>query len=87
MESPPRLGPKTWSSSIPRTVETYAYYTNRKALFVVFQYGTCVQLEPGSKSPEADAKTVLQKIYHFHVDFNPLPMDDGNWLISYPQAF
>jgi len=70
---------------IPRTVKTFAYYTNGKAPFVVFQHGTCVQLKPGSKAPEADAKVVLDKIYRFHVDFNPLPMDDGNWLISYPK--
>lgn len=70
---------------IPRTVSTFAYYTNHKAPFVVFQNGTCVQLEPGSSALETDAKRVLQKIYEFHVDFNPLPMDDGNWLVSYPQ--
>ena len=71
--------------NIPRVTQTFAYYTNRKAPFVVFQHGTCVQLAPGSKTFEADARSVLNKIYHFHVDFNPLPMDDGNWLISYPQ--
>jgi len=30
---------------IPRTVQTFAYYTDRKKSFAVFEHGTCVLLQ------------------------------------------
>lgn len=33
---------------IPRTIQTFAYYTDRKKTFAVFSHGTCVVLADGS---------------------------------------
>ncbi len=70
---------------IPRTVQTFAYYTDRKRTFAVFTHGTCVLLPEGSTDGEKDAKEILDKVYHYHPDFNPQAMDDGHFMISYSQ--
>src|SRR5437762_297044 len=43
---------------IPKTIQTFAYYTNRKRAFAVFTHGTCVLLPAGSKDAEKDAKEI-----------------------------
>jgi hypothetical protein len=71
--------------NIPRTIRTFAYYTDRKKAFAVFTHGTCVLLPDGSTDADKDAKQILDKVYQYHPDFNPQAMDDGNFLISYSQ--
>jgi hypothetical protein len=70
---------------IPRTVETFANYTDRKRTFAVFKNGTCVLLPEGWKDAEKEAKEILDKVYHYHADFNSQAMDGGNFMISYSQ--
>ncbi|MCC6937779.1 MAG: hypothetical protein IT226_06115 [Flavobacteriales bacterium] len=78
-----------WKPTVPvdiaRTVETFAYYSNRKQTFAVFTHGTCVLLPDSSKDAEKDAKEILDKVYQYHPDFNPQAMDDGHFVISYSQ--
>ena len=78
-----------WKPNVPvdiqRTINVFAYYTNRKRIFAVFAHGTCVLLPEDSKDTEKEAKEILDKVYHYHPDFNPQAMDDGNFLISYSQ--
>ncbi len=78
-----------WQPNIPvdieRTVQTFAYYSNRQIPFAVFAHGTCVIVDPKSSDMESDAKSILDKVFNFHPDFNPMNMDDGNWLIEYSQ--
>lgn len=70
---------------IPRTVQAFAYYTDRKRSFAVFEHGTCVLLADETSDAEHDARETLDKVYKYHPDFNPQSMDDGNFLISYSQ--
>jgi hypothetical protein len=70
---------------IPRTIEKFSYYTNRKRAFAIFKHGTCVLLPEGSKETEKDAKEILDKVYQHHPDFNSQAMDDGNFMVSYSQ--
>src|SRR4030095_1366948 len=70
---------------IPRTIQTFAYYTESKKAFAVFTHGTCVLLPDGSKDAEKDAKEILDKVYRYHPDFNPQTMDDGHFMVSYSQ--
>jgi len=61
------------------------YYTNNKLQFAIFQYGTVAFFANKVYNIEASAKDSLDKIYNYHPDFNPLTMDDGNYLIEYSQ--
>jgi transcriptional regulator with PAS, ATPase and Fis domain len=82
------LGPKwkpVMSIDIPRTIQTFARYTDHKRTFAVFTHGTCVLLPDGTEDAESDAKEILDKIYRQNPDFNPLAMDDGHVLVSYSQ--
>lgn len=78
-----------WKPNLPidvgRTIQTFAYYSDKKRTFAVFQNGTCVVIPEGSSDLESAAKDVLNKVYNYHPDFNPQAMDDGNFLISYSQ--
>jgi hypothetical protein len=78
-----------WKPSIPvdlpRTVKTFAYYTDRRRSFAVFKNGTCVLLPDGSLQADLDAKGILDKVYRYHPDFNARPMDDGHFLVGYSQ--
>jgi len=78
-----------WKPNIPvdidRTIQTFAYYLNRQRPFVVFINGTCVIVDPKSVDMESEAKSILDKVFNYHPDFNPMNMDDGNWLIEYSQ--
>ena len=70
---------------IDRIVDRMVYYTDRKRDLAVFENGTCVILPPGLDDAGADAfaKEVLSKIFNYHPDMNPTPMDDGNILVRY----
>ena len=78
-----------WRPNVPvdirRTVKTFAYYTDNKKPFAVFANGTCVLLPDSSIDPVKDAKDILNAVYRYHPDFDPHPMDDGNFMVSYSQ--
>ena len=61
------------------------YYTDRKKTVVIFHFGTCVVLPAESSKPEEEAKSVLDRVYNYHPDFNPQIMDDGNFIVTYSQ--
>ena len=77
-----------WKPNIPidieKTIQTFAYYSDKKKTFVIFKNGTCVMVPPEA-DPENAAKEILDKVYNYHPDFNPKTMDDGNFLVSYSQ--
>ena len=70
---------------IDRIVERMLYYTDRKRDLALFANGTCVVLPDGLSDEQAGAyaKDVLSKIFNYHPDMNPTPMDDGNILVQY----
>jgi hypothetical protein len=70
---------------IDRIVERMLYYTDRKRDLAFFENGTCVVLPDGLSDEHAGAhaKEVLAKIFNYHPDMNPTPMDDGNVLVRY----
>jgi len=70
---------------IDRITDSAKYYTGHKLQLAIFQYGTVALLAKRSDNVEHDAKDFLNKIYNFHVDFKPITMDDGNYLIEYLQ--
>ena len=78
-----------WKPNLPidlqKTIETFAYYSDRKKIFAVFKNGTCVVIPDGAADPEKQAKEILAKVYNYHPDFNPQTMDDGNFMVSYSQ--
>src|SRR5262245_16276153 len=89
-ESAPRHPPvPDWRPPIrqplDRIVERLAYYTDGKCDFAVFENGTCVILPDGLSEQDAKvaANEVLSKIFNYHPDMNPVPMDDGNILVQY----
>lgn len=83
VELPPK--PK-WKPTIPvnheQIIERFSYYSNGKIPFVVFEYGTCVPVDSTSTNMEQDALAILHDLFNQHADFNPMPMDDGNWMVS-----
>jgi len=76
-----------WKPDIPvdinRIVRTLRYYAGPQACFAVFKNGTCVRVDPTSTTPQEDALAQLDAIFHQHPDFNPLLMDDGDWMVSH----
>lgn len=78
-----------WKPNLPvdieRTIQTFAYYSDKKRTFAVFQNGTCVLVPDGASNVESAAKEILDKVYNYHPDFNPQLMDDGNFMVSYSQ--
>lgn len=89
-KTPEDFPPKPkWKPNVPvdieRTIQTFAYYSDKKRVFAVFQNGTCVLIPDGSSNPESAAKEILDKVYNYHPDFNPQSMDDGNFMVSYSQ--
>jgi hypothetical protein len=88
---PPKKSPPvpSWRPSISQpvdeVVERIRFYTNQKRDLAIFEHGTCVVLPDGLSDDEASAhaKEVLAKIFHFHPDMNPTPMEDGNVLVQY----
>lgn len=85
-EIPPR--PK-WKPNLPIDIdlilERAKYYTGSKLQLAIFKNGTVAIFPEKVDNIEPGAKKALDEIYHFHVDFKPLPMDDGNYLIQYTQ--
>ena len=79
-----------WKPNLPidlqKTIETFAYYSDKKKTFAIFENGTCVVIPDGATNPEKQAKEILDKIYNYHPDFNPRKMDDGNFMVSYSQT-
>ncbi len=71
---------------IPRTIAAFLYYFNRKKTLVVFAHGTCVPVSAGCAEPEKEAMQALRGVFYSHPDFRTLPMDDGNYMISYSDA-
>jgi len=68
-------------------ISRFQYYRNNAQDFVIFRNGTCVPVENGIPDHDAivAAKLVLKRIISFHPDFQTLPMDDGNFLVTYNQ--
>ena len=78
-----------WKPGLPVDIdliyEKAKYYTGEKLQFAIFKNGTVVYFSNIVKNIDGSAKATLDKIYKFHPDFNPMPMDDGNYLIKYSQ--
>jgi hypothetical protein len=75
-----------FSQPVEDIIDRVAYYTNGTNDFAVFRHGTCVILpenELDDDQAKRIAKAVLNKIYTYHPDMNPRPMDDGNIVIQY----
>lgn len=70
---------------IEKIIETFSYFTDGNNDFVVFAYGTCVIVSEGLSEEQAitEAKETIAKIFNYHPDMNPAPMDDGNILVRY----
>lgn len=75
----------TIKQPIDRLIERLCYYTDNKKDFAVFENGTCVLLPDGLTEPEAErtAKEILNNIFTYHPDMNPVNMDDGNIVVQY----
>ena len=78
-----------WKPNLPVDLdiiyEKARFYTDGKVQFAIFQNGTVAFFSTKVDNIEVSAKSSLNKIYNFHADFNPLTMDDGNYLIEYSQ--
>jgi hypothetical protein len=90
LKKKPKLPPvPDWRPSIKqpidRIVDRMLYYTDHKRDLAVFENGTCVILPAGLDDTTAGvyAKEVLLKIFNYHPDMNPTPMDDGHILVRY----
>jgi hypothetical protein len=81
----PRWKP-TVPIDLPVIAERATYYTDHQKTIVIFKNGTCVVLPADIIKPDEEAKTVLDKVYNYHPDFNPQAMDDGNFVVSYSQS-
>ena len=70
---------------IEQIIDRVSYYTDQKRDFAVFANGTCVILTSGlpEEGAVSEAVAVLAKIFNYHPDMNPRPMDDGNILVRY----
>lgn len=70
---------------IDRIVDRFQYYTDGKNDFVVLKHGTCVIVSDGLTDDEArkEALGTIDKIFNYHLDMDPAPMDDGNILVRY----
>lgn len=70
---------------IESIIEKIKYYTDNKKDIAIFKNGTCVVLDDNLSDSDAQqfAKEVLNQIYTYHPDMNPMNMDDGNILIQY----
>ena len=75
----------TIKQPLDRLIERLCYYTDNQRDFAVFENGTCAILPDGLTEPEAEAKAreILNSIFTFHPDMNPIDMDDGNIVVQY----
>jgi len=78
-----------WKPNLPVNIELIyekaRYYTDDKLQFAVFKNGTVTFFSSQVDNIDDSAKASLDKIYNSHVDFKPITMDDGNYLIEYSQ--
>ena len=88
--SPPGFPPvpkwrPAFAQPLDQVIDRISYYTDRKRDFAVFANGTCVILTNGlsDEATVSEAVSVLDKIFRYHPDMNPRPMDDGNILVQY----
>lgn len=65
-----------------RIIGTFRYYSNGNMDFVFFENGTCVPVPRDSDDPVNIATGIMTELFNSHPDFNPLQMDDGNWMVS-----
>lgn len=81
---PPR---PEWKPDLPVDIdliyEKSLFYTGRKIQLAVFKNGTVVIFPQPVEEIESSARQIIHDIFNYHVDFNPLEMDDGNYLIRY----
>ena len=79
-----------WKPNLPIDIESIyektKYYTGEKLQFAIFENGTIVYFPEKVENIEESAKALLDKVYNFHPDFNPLTMDDGDYLVEYSQT-
>ncbi|WP_160119590.1 hypothetical protein [Rhodovarius lipocyclicus] len=75
----------SFAQPLERVIDRLAYYANGRKDFCVFRHGTCVLLPEGldDAAARAFALEVLARIFHYHPDMSPNPMDDGNITVSY----
>lgn len=75
----------SFNVSLDQIEDRMVYYTNDKCDLAFFRNGTTVILEHRIADEEVKnyAKQVLDDIYNYHPDFNPMGMDDGNFLVGY----
>jgi len=74
-----------FSPSIHEILDRVRYYTDGGRDIAVFRHGTCVLLDDGFSDEEATAFAleVLSQIINYHVDMDPVLMDDENILVRY----
>jgi hypothetical protein len=86
LDFPPR--PK-WKPNLPINLDIILqkakYYTNEKLQLGIFNHGTVVFFSERVDNIAAQSLATLDKIYNFHPDFDPIKMDDGNYLVEYSQ--
>ena len=86
LDFPPK--PK-WKPNLPTDIDAILdrakFYTGQKLQLAVFSHGTVVIFPDRVDNITALGLVTLDKIYKFHPDFNPMTMDDGNYLIEYSQ--
>lgn len=75
----------SFGQPIEQIVERLRYYTNQKRDFAVFQNGTCALVDGNlsDQAVELAALETLSKIFNYHPDMTPTPMDDGNLVVQY----
>ncbi len=78
-----------WRPDLPvdtdAVCEKAKYYTGSRLQLAVFRNGTVAFFPDRVENVEESAMSALDRIFHAHPDFNPLTMDDGNYLIEYSQ--
>lgn len=86
LDFPPK--PK-WKPNLPidldAVLDKAKFYTGQKLQLAVFSRGTVVIFPGRVDNITAQGLSTLEKIYNFHPDFKPTPMNDGNYLIEYSQ--
>lgn len=74
---------------LEKILDRFRYYIDDKKDFVVLKLGTCVLVADGLSDQQAakDAVETVSRIFNYHPDMSPQPMDDGNILISYNHPY
>jgi hypothetical protein len=71
---------------IDQILERAKFYTGQKLQIAIFSHGTIVIFPGRSGDITRKSLQILNKIHNSHQDFNPIAMDDGNFLIEYRQS-